>query len=165
MYDINKLISPQVLEPLLNLLPTPKQNKVGRRGCDKLALVLRIIYVLKRSVPWYDCLNFGASSSSCYRYFKEIQRRGVHKKIFKLLAKEKTDIKICSIDSSYITSFRFNSGTGFDGKHKKCATKVSALADSKGLPADIVFGTGNTHDLKFVPSHIKNTNGRAKKDT
>jgi len=68
MYDTNKLISPQVLEPLLNLLPTPKQNKVGRRRCDKLALVLGIIYVLKRSVPWYDCLNFGASSSSCYRY-------------------------------------------------------------------------------------------------
>jgi len=54
MYDTNKLISPQVLEPLLNLLPTPKQNKVGRRRCDKLALVLGIIYVLKRSVPWYD---------------------------------------------------------------------------------------------------------------
>lgn len=163
MYNINKLISPQVLEELLKLLPTPKQRPKGRRRCDKKALVLGIIYVLKRSVPWYDCPNFGASASSCFRYFREIQRRGELKKIFKLKTRDKTNINICSIDSSSITSYRFKSGTGFDGKHKKCATKVSALADQKGLPVDIVFGKGNLHDLKFVPDHIKNVSGRGKR--
>jgi transposase len=163
MYNLNRLIQPDLLEQLLTLLPRPRQKKIGRKRCDQKSLVLGIIYVLKRNVPWYDCPDFGASASSCFRYFKEIQRRGSLKKIFKLLVLEKTDIKIASIDSSSITSFRFKSGTGFDGKHKKCATKVSALADSYGLPADIVFGKGNIHDLKFVPSHIKNISGRAKK--
>lgn len=72
MYNINKLISPQVFEELLELLPTPKQRPKGRKRCDKRALVSGIIYVLKRSVPWYDCPNFGASASSCFRYFREI---------------------------------------------------------------------------------------------
>lgn len=163
MYNINKLISPQVLETLLNVLPTPKQRPKGRRRCDKKALVLGIIYVLKRGVPWYDCPDFGASASSCFRYFKEIQRRGILKKIFKLKTFDKTNINICSIDSTSITSYRFNYCTGFDGKHKKCATKISTLADQFGLPADIVFGKGNKHDLNFVPQHIKNTRGRGKK--
>ena len=163
MYNINKLISPQVLETLLNVLPTPKQRPKGRRRCDKKALILGIIYVLKRGVPWYDCINFGASASSCFRYFKEIQRRGTLKKIFKLKTFDKTNINICSIDSTSITSFRFNHGTGFSGKHKKCATKVSTLADSNGLPADIIFGKGNIPDLNFVSAHMKNTRGRAKK--
>jgi transposase len=163
MYNLNKLISPQVFEELLELLPTPKQRPRGRKRCDKKALILGIIYVLKRSVPWYDCPNFGASYSSCFRYFKEIQRRGNLKMIFKQKTFDKTNINICSIDSSSITSFRFNYGSGFDGKHKKCATKVSALADQKGLPVDIIFGKGNIHDLHFVPTHINNISGRAKK--
>lgn len=163
MYNLNRLISPQILEELIRILPTPKQKPKGRKRCNKKALVLGIIYVLKRSVPWYDCPDFGASYSSCFRYFKEIQRRGNLKKIFKLKTFDKTNINVCSIDSSSVTSFRFKSGTGFDGKHKKCATKVSALADQNGLPADVVFGKGNIHDLHFVLPHMINTLGRAKK--
>jgi transposase len=163
MYNINKLISPQVLEKLLELLPTPKQQPKGRKRCDKNALILGIVYVLRRDVPWYDCVNFGASASSCFRYFKEIQRRGNFKKIFKLLTLQKTDIKISSIDSTSVTSYRFNYCTGFSGKHKKCATKVSVLADKNGFPADVVFGKGNIPDLNFVSVHMKNTRGRAKK--
>ena len=163
MYDINKLVSPQVLEKLLNLLPTFKPKKTGRKRCDKKALILGIIYVLKRDVPWYDCINFGASASSCFRYFKEIQRRGNFKKIFKLLTLQKTDTKISSIDSTSVTSFRFNYCTGFSGKHKKCATKISVLASQNGLPIDIIFGQGNIPDLNFVSVHMENTRGRAKK--
>jgi len=163
MYNINKLISPQVLEKLLNVLPTPKQQSKGRKRCDKKALVLGIVYVLKRDVPWYDCINFGASATSCFRYFKEIQRRGIPKKIFTLISHDKTDIKICSIDSTSITSFRFSCCTGFSGKHKKCATKVSVLADKNGFPADVLFEKGNIPDLDFVTPHMENTRGRAKK--
>lgn len=163
MYDINKLVSPQVLEGLLKLLPTLKTKRTGRKRCDKKALVLGIIYVLKRDVPWYDCINFGASASSCFRYFKETQRRGNFKKIFKLLTLQKTETKISSIDSTSVTSYRFNYCTGFSGKHKKSATKVSVLASQNGLPIDIIFGRGNIPDLNFVSIHIENTRGRAKK--
>ena len=163
MLYLNKLIQPEVLEVLLNLLPTPHQKPTGRKRCDHQSLILGIIYVLKTGIPWNLCPNFGASYSSCYRYFREIQRRGNLKKIFHLLTLTKTNLKITAIDSTSVTSFRFNYGSGFDGKHKKCATKISTLADSNRLPADIVFGKGNIHDLNFVPSHIKNTSGRVKK--
>jgi len=163
MYDINKLISSQVLDELIKVFPTPKQQLRGRKRCDKKALILGIIYVLKRDVPWYDCINFGASASSCFRYFKEIQRRGIFKKFFNLKSLQKTDVKVCSIDSTSVTSFRFSYCTGFSGKHKKCATKVSVLADQYGLPADVLFEKGNVPDLNFVSTHMKNTAGRAKK--
>lgn len=163
MYDISKLISPQVFEELLKCLPTPKQKERGRKRCDKVSLVSGIIQILVLGIPWRKMFPCGASFSSCYRYFRELQRSGKLKKIFQLKVSEKTDIKICSIDSTSVTSYRFNYGSGFDGKHKKCATKISTLADQNGFPADIVFGKGNFHDLSFVSSHIKNTRGRAKK--
>ena len=53
--------------------------------------------------------------------------------------------------------------TGWDGKHKKIGTKISLFTDKTGLPADVDFGKGNTHDGSFVPGHIKKTAGRRKR--
>ena len=163
MYNINKLISPQVFEELLEYLPTPKQKKRGRKRIIKKYLISGIIQILVLGIPWRKMFDCGASPSSCYRYFKELQRRGIYEKFFKLKVSEKTNIEICSIDSTSVTSYRFNHGVGYDGKHKKHATKISALSDKNGFPADIVFGKGNVHDLNFVLPHIKNTQGRHKK--
>lgn len=163
MYNINKLISPLVFEELLSKLPEPLQKDRGRRRCDKRSLISGVVQILVLGIPWRKLFDCGASASSCYRYFRELQRRGNLKKIFKLKTLEKTNISICSTDTSSITSFRFTRGVGYDGKHKKYATKVSALADKSGLPADVVFGKGNVHDLHFVVPHLENTVGRLKK--
>ena len=163
MYNINKLISPQVFEVLLKLLPTPKQRDRGRKRCSKRSLVSGIIQILVLWIPWRKMFPCGASSSSCYRYFCELKRRGILRKKFTLVNKGKTDITECAIDSNSIGSYRFDLGTGFDGKHKKYATKLSLLTDKTGLPVDAVFGKGNIHDLNFIPHHLKNTCFRRKK--
>ena len=64
------------------------------------------------------------------------------------------------MDSSSITSFRFESCTGWDGKHKKIATKVSLIGDRNGLPVDALFGEGSKHDLRFIDEHVENLRGR-----
>lgn len=163
MYDINKLIKPQVFEELLKLLPTPRQKKRGRKRIKKRYLVLGIIQVLVLGIGWRKMFDCGASPSSCYRYFCELKRRGILKKKFTEKSRTKTDISECAIDSNSIGSYRFDLGVGYDGKHKKYATKLSLLTDIIGLPVDAIFGKGNTHDLNFVSTHIKNTSGRAKK--
>ena len=148
---------------LLNLLPNPKFNNTGRPKCEKEALLRGLIKVLKYGIPWNELDIDGASGTSCWRYFNEIQRRGLFKLIFQVLVDEHLDIEISSIDSSTATSFHFKNGVGFSGKHKKYETKVSVLSDKSGFPCDIEFGKGSKHDLHFVRNHIKNTHGKRKK--
>lgn len=162
MYDVTKLVSVQVFNYLLETLPTPKQLRRGRKRASKEALLCGILQVLVNGVAWRKIADCGCSYSCCYRYFKELQRRGLFNLGFDTLSKEKTNILECSIDSTTVTSFRFKELTGWDGKHKKIGTKLSIISDIKGLPADIVFGKGNKHDLKFVPKHLENTAGTRK---
>lgn len=163
MYDVNKLVDPCVYLNLLNLLPSPKPSRVGRPRCPKEAMLCGILQVLVNGVAWKKLAECGASSSSCHRYFQELQRRGLLKEIFHLLQWQKTDISVCASDTSTATSFRFRHGTGWDGKHRKIGTKISLLTDQWGRPADVVFGRGSVHDLRFIPKHRENTQGRRKK--
>jgi transposase len=163
VYDHTKLVDKGVWETLLKILPKPKQKQYGRKRAKQEALLNGILQVLVNDVAWNMIADCGCSPSSCWRYFQEIQRRGKLKQRMGELIKKKTDITACAIDSSTITSFRFKSLTGWDGKHKKNGTKVSLLTDKKGLPADILFGKGNMHDLRFVGGHLERTAGRVKK--
>src|SRR3989344_1815858 len=160
MYDVTKLVPIQVFNYLLNIVQTPKQLKRGRRRIKKELMLCGILQVLRLGIPWHQIFDCGCSYSSCYRYFSEIQRRGYLHLIFQELAKDKTNITECAIDSSTVTSFRFRNMTGWDGKHKKNGTKISLISDIDGLPRDVLFWKGNRHDNQFVPKHIKNTTGR-----
>lgn len=154
---MKNIVSDEVFNQLLNFLPTPRQLRYGRKRYLKEVLLRGILVVLKYDIPWNNLDNIGASGTSCYRYFREIQRRGLLKLMCENLAKENLNIKVSSIDTSTATSFKFKSLVGFDGKHKKLGTKISVLSDSKGLPYDIEFGKGSRHDLRFVAKHLENT--------
>lgn len=163
MYDITKLISQKQFKNILDLLPTPRQKKLGRRKCDKEALLNGILQVLINGVAWRKMAECGCSYVSCFRYCQELQRRGKLKLIYEVLAEEKTDITEGAIDTTTATSFRFKRLTGWDTKHAKTGTKISIFSDKIGLPADVSFGKGNNHDGNFVDGHIRNTVGRRKK--
>lgn len=163
MYNINKLIPESQFNKLLSILPTPKQKKRGRKRADKGALVNGITQVLFNGVAWGKIAECGASPTSCWRYFQELQRRGKLKLIHKLLAKEKTNIIESAIDTTTAMSFRFKRMVGWDGKHKMNGTKISLFTDKEGLPADVEFGKGSFHDGSFVEKHIRNTVGRRRK--
>ena len=163
MYDTAKLMSDKLFTLLLEILPTPRQLKHGRKRVPKESLLSGILQVLVNGVAWNKIADCGCSYSACYTYFREIQRRGLLHLVFEELTLEKTDVGECASDTTTVTSFRFGDMTGWDGKHKKCGTKISLISDIKGLPADVEFGKGNIHDLRFIPKHIKNTAGRRKK--
>jgi transposase len=163
MYDVTKLVSNQVLNYLLEILPTPKQLKRGRKRVSKEALLSGILQVLVNGVAWRKIADCGCSYSCSYRYFREIQRRGDLHLVFNALARDITDISECASDTTTVTSFRFKDTSGWDGKHKKIGTKVSLISDINGLPSDVEFGKGSKHDLRFIPKHMRNTHGRRKK--
>src|SRR3990167_635962 len=163
MYDVTKLIPQKQFDRLIALLPTPYQKKEGRRRCIKESLINGILQVLVNDVAWSKIAECGSSYTSCWRYCKELQRRGELKLIYEALANAKTNIVEAAIDSTTATSFRFKQMTGWDGKHKKIGTKISLFTDKYGLPADVAFGKGNTYDGDFVQPHIKKTVGRRTK--
>lgn len=162
MSYVNKLIKPWIFEELLRLLPSPKQKRLGRRRCSQEALLWGILQVLRLGIPWGQINDCDCSPTSCWRYFREIQRRGKLQLIYELLSREKTDISQGAIDSTTVTSFRFRQLTGWDGKHRKVGTKISLFTDVRGLPADVSFGKGSKHDLRFVPDHLQKTVGTRK---
>lgn len=163
MYDVTKLVSKKIFKKLMAILPTPKQKREGRRRVQKEALLCGIVQVLKNGVSWGKIADCGCSYVSCYRYFQELQRRGKLKLIYEVLSREKTDIKEGAIDTTTATSFHFTHMTGWDGKHKKIGTKISLFTDKSGLPADVDFGKGSKHDIRFLPTHLEKTIGRRKK--
>lgn len=163
MYKYTKLVSEKVFAELMEILPTSKQKRFGRKRCPKIALLNGILQVLVNGVAWEKIADCGCSPVSCWRYFQELQRRGKLKLIYEALAREKTNIEEGALDTTTTTSFRFKSMTGWDGKHKKIGTKISLFTDKKGLPADVDFGKGSMHDRRFVKEHIKKTAGRRKR--
>ncbi|MBI4999795.1 IS5 family transposase [Candidatus Gottesmanbacteria bacterium] len=163
MYDYNKLVSEKIWQELLLILPIPRQRRFGRKRCSKQALLNGILQVLVNGVAWRKIADCGCSYASCFRYFKELQRRGKLKLIYHALAREKTNITEGAIDTTTISSYEFSWMTGWDGNNKKVGTKVSLFADRNGLPADVSFGKGNTEDKDILPKHLKNTVGMRKK--
>lgn len=160
MYDTTKLMPQEQFNELLRILPTPKQKRRGRPRVSKEALLNGILQVLINDVPWNKIADCGCSYSSCYRYFKELQRRGILKNEFRRISEAKTDIIECAADTDSTTSFRFRHGSGWDGKHKKISTKISILSDKDGLPADVKIGSGKIHDKDYLYTHLGNTAGR-----
>lgn len=122
-----------------------------------------ILQVLVNGVGWNKIAECGCSDTSCYRYFKELQRRGKLKLIYKLLANNKTDVIEGSIDTTTISSFEFERGVGWNGHKHIEGTKLSLFADKIGRPADVLFGKGNKDDRSFLLPHLENTVGKLKR--
>ncbi len=165
MYEITKLLSKEVFDELLNILPTPRQKRYGRKRCEFEAILTGVLQVLVNDVAWMKIAWCGCSYVTCYRYFKELQRRGKLKLIFEALAKHKTDVTESAIDTNSVTSFRFKQMTGWCGKHKKPSTKISLFTDINGLPVDMLLGKGGIDDRTFISKHMQNGGYKRKIET
>lgn len=163
MYDGSKLLKKSQFQQLVKLLPTPRQKREGRRRVSKEALVTGILQVLVNGCSWKKIADSGCSYASSFRYLQELQRRGKLKLVFQRLAKERTDLTCCAIDTTFIVSFEFRLLTASNGMKKACGTKVSLIGDMMGFPADVQFGKGNVNDKVFVLAHLKNTAGKRKR--
>lgn len=79
----------------------------------------------------------------------------------RLSSSDKLDLNIASIDGSLIQSFAFSDTTGYSGKYKKTGTKISNLVDFLGTPFNVVFASGNYHDVPYaIPTILNNSVGK-----
>ena len=79
----------------------------------------------------------------------------------KLKELNKLDLTVALVDGSLVPSFNFLDTTGYSGKHKDTGTKISTLVDFKGTPFNVVFSSGNTHDMPLaLPTIINNPVGK-----
>ena len=79
----------------------------------------------------------------------------------KLKGLSRLDLNIASIDGSLIQSFNFLDTSSYSGKYKRTGTKISTITDFLGSPFNVVFASGETHDMPLtIPTIANNPIGK-----
>ena len=154
------------LEYLASKLPKPVA-KTGRPSYSNIELLPGILKVLRSGMRWRDLDHRHFPSGVTHwrrlrfwglKFGLKITWEEILQRLHKL---NKLNLNIASIDGSLIQSFGFSDTTGYSGKYKKTGTKISTLVDFLGTPFNVVFASGNTHDMPLaIPTIINNTVGK-----
>ena len=160
------VLSQSQIDFLASHLPTP-QACTGRPSFSNLELLPGILKVLRSGMRWRDLDDkrypSGVTHWRRLRFWQlKFGLRNAWNLILDKLNKlHRLNLNIASIDGSLIQSFNFLDTTGYSGKYKKTGTKISTLVDFPGLPVNIVFAPGNTHDMPlFLPTITNNFVGK-----
>jgi transposase len=147
-------------------LPSPKAN-TGRPSYSNFDLLPGILKVLRSGCRWRDLDRKGYPSGvTHWRRLRFWQSRFGLRKTWNLILQKLHQLKklglgIASIDGSLIPSFNFLDTTGYSGKYKKTGTKISVLADFLGTPFNVVFASGEKHDMPLaIPTITNNSVGK-----
>jgi len=156
------------LDYLASRLPKPKAD-TGRPGYTNNELLPGILKVLRSGMRWRDLDHRGFPSG--VTHWRRLRFWGLKfgiKNTWELILQKlrlsnKLNLNITSVDGSLIPSFNFFDTTGYSGKYKKTGTKISTLVDFLGTPFNIVFASGNKHDMPLaIPTIANNTIGKPK---
>lgn len=162
------VLSTSQLEYLASKLPTPKA-KTGRPSYSNIELLPGILKVLRSGMRWRDLDHRRFPSG--VTHWRRLRFWGAKfglKNTWNLILQKlnnlnKLNLDIASIDGSLIQSFNFLDTTGYSGKYKKTGTKISTLVDFLGTPFNIVFASGNKHDMPLaIPTITNNCLGKPK---
>ena len=160
------VLNSQQIEFLASHLPCPKAQ-TGRPSYSNLELLPGILKVLRSGMRWRDLDNKSFPSDiTHWRRLRFWEAKLGLKKVFDVILnmlskKGKLNLNIASIDGSLIQSFNFFDTTGYSGKYCKTGTKISTLVDFPGTPINIVFASGNTHDMPLsLPTITNNSVGK-----
>lgn len=135
-----------VIKPFI---PKPKKRRDGRgRPCLPARRVFEgILWILRTGAPWRYLPDCFPSYQTCHRRFQLWNTCGAFHRILVHLA---YSLNVGSgeeafIDGSYVPAKRGGNVVG------RCcagrATKMMALADSRGLPLSISIAEGSRHDV------------------
>ena len=154
------------LEYLANSLPKPKAE-TGRPSYSNRQLLPGILKVLRSGMRWRDLDRKDYPSGvTHWRRLRFWQVKFGLKNTWELILKKlnklnRLNLNIASIEGSLIQSFNFLDTTGYSGKYRKTGTKISVITDFLGTPFNIVFASGNKHDLPLaIPTITNNCLGK-----
>lgn len=154
------------LEYLASKLPKPEAS-TGRPSYTNLELLPGILKVLRSGCRWRDLdrksFPNGVTHWRRLRFWEKFfglknTWQGI---LNKLKQVNKIDLRIASVDGSLVPSFNFFDTTGYSGKYKKTGTKISTLVDFAGMPLNIIFASGERHDMPLaLPTITNNSVGK-----
>lgn len=154
------------IEYLASKLPYPKAA-TGRPGYTNKELLPGILKVLRSGCRWRDLDR--EKYPSGVTHWRRLRFWGIRLGIRntwnlilqKLNQLNKLDLRIASIDGSLIESFNFLDTTGYSGKYRKTGTKISVITDFKGTPFNVLFASGEKHDVPLaMPTITSNSVGK-----
>jgi transposase len=126
-----------------------------------------ILKVLRSGMRWRDLdRNDLPSGVTHWRRLRFWGLKFGLKKVWETILKklnrfDKLNLRIASIDGSLIQSFDFLDTTGYSGKYNKTGTKISTITDFLGVPFNIVFASGESHDMPLaIPTIANNPIGK-----
>ena len=164
-YTTDVLKSDQ-LEYLASVLPKPKAD-TGRPSYTNLELLPGILKVLRSGMRWRDLdIKDFPSGVTHWRRLRFWGTQFGLKNTWNLILQKlkglsRLDLNIASIDGSLIQSFNFLDTASYSGKYKRTGTKISTLTDFLGIPFNICFASGETHDMPLsIPTIANNTIGK-----
>lgn len=136
----------EVIAPLIRM-PIVRRDQRGRPWKPARLVLDAIIWVLRTGAAWRDLPDCYPAYQTCHRRFQLWVADGTFAQLVTYLAQE-FGIGLGDesfIDGSYVPARKGGDCVG------RCragqATKVMALADSKGQPMGIAIAPGNRHDV------------------
>lgn len=154
------------LEYLASKLPKPNAS-TGRPAYTNLELLPGILRVLRSGCRWRDLDSDNCPSGvTHWRRIGFWQSRLGLKDVWSVLLRKlhrlsRLDLRITCLDGSLVPSFNFLDTTGYSGKYKKTGTKLSVITDFLGTPFNLVFASGNKHDMPLaIPTIANNPVGK-----
>ena len=165
-YHTTDVLNVNQLEYLASRLPKPKAD-TGRPSYTNIELLPGILKVLRSGMRWRDLDRKNCPTG--VTHWRRLRFWGLEfglKNTWNLILQKlqglnKLNLNIASIDGSLIQSFNFMDTTGYSGKYKKTGTKISTLVDFLGTPFNVVFASGNKHDMPLaIPTITNNCLGK-----
>jgi Transposase DDE domain len=140
------------IEALEEYLPERKTKNVGRPKIPVRVILFELIKMFKHNYGWRDINH----KTVCYKYLKEMQRRGEFKNFFKFITKELNSKRLPKtiIDSSDIVSYKTNNLVKYSGKYHNYCIKVSLEITPKYIPVDYSIDKGSKSDSLILDKII-----------
>ena len=139
-------------------MPSPRAY-TGRPAYSNQLLLPGILRLLRSGCRWRDLDWPGLPAGVTYwRRLKFWQSKACVWPVWKLLLKllgRRVDLAAVKLDGTLVPSYRFQSGTGYSGKHHATGVKVSAAVDTHGLPLAVKLAPGNTADVDLAEATVK----------
>ena len=145
---------------LAGKLPRPRAD-TGRPAYPNELLLPGILKVLRSGSRWRDLDHPGFPSGvTHWRRLRFWQEKAclwpIWKLLLKLLAgKHQINLEAVKLDGTLVSSYRFQSCTGYSGRHNRTGVKVSAAVDANGLPLAVKLAAGNTADVDLAAATIQ----------
>jgi transposase len=148
-----------------NILPG-REGHVGGTAPDNRLFVEAILYRFRTGIPWRDLPARFGYWKSVHQRFGRWAKSGVFERIFRLLASD-ADNEYMMIDATIVRAHQHSAGAqkrrdqAIGRSRGGLTTKIHALVDALGNPANLMLTAGQIHDLACAQDLIENADPEA----